>query len=118
MQHRADDLTSPGGVGATVPVAFEKHRRGIIGLDDTSEIGKERSVRGTAKGEVRSAESPADAPFATAFGEVEVLFPATLEADLPAFGIREANAVQILESHPPHPPGGSQDRTAVCSMRT
>jgi hypothetical protein len=99
VEDGADDLASTDGIGASVAVPLEEDRRAIVGLDRRPEVGSEGSALTVAKREVRTSEAAADRALATAFGEVQVLFPASFEGDRPALWVGEPNPVEGLESH-------------------
>jgi hypothetical protein len=50
-------------------------------------------------GEIRAAEPPGDRPLTASVRDEEHLLPAAVEADGPALGIDEADAIQRLKPH-------------------
>ncbi len=104
VEDRTDDLASTRRICAAVAVQLEHDRCAVVGLDDGSEVGLERTTRALPPWEIRATEPPAHLPFAAALRKVEVLLPAALEADLPALGIGEAEPIKGREPHegPPH----------------
>jgi hypothetical protein len=73
--------------------------RPVVGLDDRPEVRPERTSRALLQREVRAAEPPGYRPFTAPLGEEEHLLPAAVQADRPALGISEADAIQRLKPH-------------------
>jgi hypothetical protein len=78
---------------------LEHDHGSVVGLDHRTEVRPERAVNPLPAREVHASEAAADRSLTTPLGEVQVLFPAALEIDLPALGIREPDPIQLLDLH-------------------
>jgi hypothetical protein len=91
------------------------HDRGpIVGLDDGTEVGPEGAFRALLPGEVRAPEAPGYRPLTAPLSDKEQLLPAAVEADRPALGIGEPDAIKRLK---PHQLLLQSDLSPVCGPR-
>src|SRR6185437_6374033 len=112
VKHRPDDLAALRRVGTAIAVPLHHDHRPVVGLDDSPEVRPEGTSRAFLPGKVGSTEPAGYRPFAEAFGEKEHLLPAAVQADRPALGISEPDAIQRLEPHQLLLPDGSQPSPA------
>ena len=121
VQHGADDLPSPGWIGAAVSMTLEHDRRAVVGIDDGAKVRNERACCCSTLREVRAAEATRDAALAAALCKVQVLLPPSLESYHPTLRIGEADSVQLLEpqrfSLPIHQRTSHPDRSAALRSR-
>jgi hypothetical protein len=99
VEHCPDDPAASRWVGAAIAVPLHHDHGAVVGLDDGAEVGPEGPFRAVAAWEVRAAEPPGDRALAASLGDKEQLLPAAVQADRPALGVGEADAIQRLKPH-------------------
>jgi hypothetical protein len=99
VENRPHDLSTTRRIRAPVAMPFEHDCGTVFCLDDGSEIWSKGTRRALSSGKVGTTEPSSDLPDAMAFGQIEMLLPATLELDFPAGGVRETDPVERFEFH-------------------
>lgn len=102
VEHGANDLAPPNGIGPAIPVPLEHENGSVVGLDHGAEVRTERPIRAMTHREIRTSKPPADIALATTFRKKERLYPASLQLDFPTLGIRKPDPVQGRQTHSPN----------------
>jgi hypothetical protein len=99
VKYRPDDLTAPWRIRAAIPMPLKHDGGSIVGLDDGTKVWPERAGRTVPLGKVRPTEAPGYRTLTAPLGDKEQLLPAAIQADAPALGIAEADAIELLKPH-------------------